>query len=593
MDEVKILIQKAIKDVFGFEKEVVVVPAPETAGADFATNVAMTLAKEVKMAPREVAEKIVESVEREFSGEEIENTIKREESREGNEKTGGTGEFDELLGMKIQIAGPGFLNFALPERYFKEKIERFSGEEEEFRRIVSGDKYKDKVIVTEFSDPNPFKVLHIGHFYTSVVGDSISKLFEQFGAKVIRTNFGGDVGLHVGKTIYALSQKEDAIKLAGDVQEIGKCYVEGTKAYEEDEEAKNKIVQINAKVYEFAKLGRDNLEKLNNEDRKLAEIYWTGREASYKYFMDFYKRIGIKFDKYYPESSVSERGMVEVRSHIPEVYEESDGAVVFRGEKYGLHTRVFINKVGLPTYETKDVGLLFTKYDDYHFDKSIVITGNDITEYMKVVLKSVEQYAPQLVERTEHITHGNVKLPGAVKMASRKGNFVKAIEVLDMVNDELGGKDERIALAAIKYLFLKYRIGGDFDFDVKSSVSMTGNSGVYLLYSAVRARKILANCIKKLNKKHKDEWKMNDFELKLNKKIIQYPKILEQAVLERAPYVVCNYLFELCQDFSRFYENCKVFSDAFEAERAEIVRGFSRVMENGLGILGIEIPEEM
>ena len=159
----------------------------------------------------------------------------------------------------------------------------------------------------------------------------------------------------------------------------------------------------------------------------------------YQYFDDFYAKIGVKFDKYYPESTVAERGLKEVQNGLSKgVYEMSDGAVVYRGDiKLGLHTRVFINKEGLPTYEAKDVGLIFTKWDDYKFDKSVVITGNDIIDYMKIVLGSVKEMNPELPERTNHLTHGQVKLPGSVKMSSRKGNFLKAIDVLDMISEEL------------------------------------------------------------------------------------------------------------------------------------------------------------
>ena len=182
----------------------------------------------------------------------------------------------------------------------------------------------------------------------------------------------------------------------------------------------------------------------------------------------------MKFDKYYPESTVAALGLSKVLEELDNgVYEKSDGAVIFDGEKYGLHTRVFVNREGVPTYEAKDVGLIFTKWEDFHFDKSVVITANEQLEYMKVVLKSVEQYAPELVERTSHLTHGLVKLPGNVKMSSRKGNFLKAVDVLEMVSDELkeqyDSEDSKVMMAALKYAFLKYKMGGDIIFDVKES----------------------------------------------------------------------------------------------------------------------------
>ena len=482
--------------------------------------------------------------------------------------------------------------------------------EEFLGKNISQGEYSGKTVVAEFSDPNPFKVLHVGHLYTSVVGDSISRILELAGAKVVRANFGGDVGLHVGKTMWALSRKNvplDELK----IEDIAKCYVEGTQAYEENEEAKAEIVALNKVFYAVAELGAErSQERLEIEAlaedfgmstvemMKLVELYWRGRELSYQYFEDFYAKIGVKFDKYYPESSVAGRGLKEVREHTGTVYEESEGAIVYHGERLGLHTRVFINREGVPTYEAKDVGLIFTKWDDWHFDESVVVTGNEQTESLKVVLASVAEYAPKLVERTSHLTHGLVKLPGNVKMSSRKGNFLKAVDVLEMVQEMLGGAeaDSRIVLAAIKYAFLKYKMGGDIVFDPQESVSTTGNSGIYLLYSAVRAKKILVNvgdCSSSVQGSGSIDGSEKVSVRNLSKKVIQYKEVVQEAVAEKAPNKICTYLYELAQEFSRFYENVKVAGSECEGELAQLVKAYLNVMEHGLGLLGIEVPEEM
>ena len=316
---------------------------------------------------------------------------------------------------------------------------------------------------------------------------------------------------------------------------------------------------------------------------------------SYAYFKDFYAKIGVHFDKFYPESTVAALGLKIVTEQLEKgVYELSDGAVIFNGEKYGLHTRVFVNKAGVPTYETKDVGLIFTKDHDYHFDRSVVITGSEQLDYMKVVLKSIEQYAPELVAKTSHLIHGLVKLPGNVKMSSRKGNFLKAVDVLDMVSEalakEYGSSDQKVSLAATKYAFLKYKMGGNIIFDPHESVKMTGNSGPYLLYSCVRAKKILLN---NQNDKIIHDYQYNKFEKQLIVKLISYQDILRDAVSEMAPHKVANFLYELAQEFSRFYENCPVIGSEEESERLKLVKVYLDTMTHGLNILGIEIPEEM
>ena len=550
-------LKKVILETFGIDFEPEITPAPLNIDADYSSNAPLKLARELHKSPMEIAEELSEKISDSFA------------------------------------STPGFVNFkvniVLPEEF-----------------EVSSDKFAGKTVICEFSDPNPFKVLHVGHLYTSVVGDAISRLFEYAGAKVIRANFGGDVGLHVAKTMYILKQKNiDDLT----IEDIAKCYVEGTAAYEDDENAKKEITELNKEIY-----------KINAEDihgTPLSDLYWKGRELSYEYFKNFYAKIGVKFDVFYPESTVAALGLSKVLEELDAgVYEKSEGAVIFDGEKYGLHTRVFINKEGVPTYEAKDVGLIFKKYDDYHFDKSVVITGNEQLEYMKVVLKSVEQYAPKLVEKTSHLTHGLVKLPGNVKMSSRKGNFLKAVDVLDMVSDELfeqyNSKDSKVSMAAYKYAFLKYKMGGDIIFDPKESVKMTGNSGPYLLYSAVRASKILSAAgvlsetvsfgpLRAARPSLRPFARpfsatpaaYNIYEKNLAKKLLEYKSLLDEAVSEMAPHKLANYLYETAQEFSRFYENCPVVGSAEEAERIKLVRFYFETMKHGLNILGIEIPEEM
>ena len=217
---------------------------------------------------------------------------------------------------------------------------------------------------------------------------------------------------------------------------------------------------------------------------------------------------------------------------------------------------------------------------------------------MKVVLKSVEQYAPELVEKTSHLTHGLVKLPGNVKMSSRKGNFLKAVDVLELVRTALkndyNSDDQTIALAATKYAFLKYKMGGNIIFNPEESVKMTGSSGPYLLYSCVRAKKILQKADAEPQKSQQDASEEdNPHERSLAKKLLCYQDILRASVEEIAPHKLANYLYELAQEFSRFYEHCEVVGSDAESERLRLVRLYLDVMTHGLNLLGINIPEAM
>ena len=561
MENVRESLKLTIKNLYNLDFDPDVTPSPANIDADYSANAPLKLAKALHKSPMEIAA-------------ELKNSLPGQDN--------------------IFISQPGFLNFTSSDEYLRSKITELS---DDFKGAIASHEYQGKTIICEFSDPNPFKVLHVGHLYTSVVGDAISRLYEYAGAKVIRANFGGDVGLHVAKTMYILLQK-DINDLT--IEDIAKSYVEGTAAYDNDAHAHQEITKLNKEIYQINAEGiahgrATSSDGTSRPENKLAALYWKGRELSYQYFEQFYATIGLKFDKYYPESTVAALGLETVKRELKNgVYEMSDGAVIFNGDKFGLHTRVFINSEGVPTYEAKDVGLIFTKWQDYHFDKSIVITGSEQLEYMKVVLKSVEQYAPDLVAKTTHLTHGLVKLPGGVKMSSRKGNFLKAVDVLEMVDSalakEYNSTDKIVSLAATKYAFLKYKMGGNIIFDPEESVKMTGNSGPYLLYSAVRAKKILLNC---KNNTKINNYIYNIYEKNLIKKILEYKPTLGEAVAELAPHKLANYLYDLAQEFSRFYENCPVVGSEEEPERAQLVQVYLDVMTHGLNILGINIPEEM
>ncbi|MDO4889126.1 MAG: arginine--tRNA ligase, partial [Candidatus Saccharibacteria bacterium] len=245
--------------------------APENTGADFSTNLAMKLAKHLHKSPMEIAE-------------DIKATLKD---------------------FKVEVAAPGFLNFTLDEDYWQNTLETLS------KKSFEKDELKNQTILAEFSDPNPFKVLHVGHLYTSIVGDAISRLLENAGGSVKRLNFGGDVGLHVAKNLYILKDQDitkyENATPAKKTELLGKCYIEGTRAYEDSEEAHQEITDLNKLIYEINASGPE----ASYDDpyvSKVASLYWWGRQASYDYFADFYKNISLKFDKFYPESSVASLG---------------------------------------------------------------------------------------------------------------------------------------------------------------------------------------------------------------------------------------------------------------------------------------------
>lgn len=552
MEQIEKNIQKFVKDLFNEQVDVELTRTDEQFG-DYTTNVALRLSKKLGQNPRDLAQKIVD----ELKSDDI---------------------------VKAEVAGPGFINITLSESALLKLVES---------RPLSD--LKNKQVVTEYSDPNPFKVLHAGHLYTSVVGDAISNLLENAGATVHRVNFGGDVGMHVAKAMWGILTTlggENPTKLSSVAKDnraewMAQCYQNGNKAFEEDEGSKEEITKLNTRIYE--------VHNTNDHESGFAQIYWTCREWSYQYFDTFYAQIGTKFEKYYPESETAQLGLDTVKKHIGDVYEESDGAIVFKGEPHDLHTRVFINNNGLPTYEAKDVGLAMKKWQDYKFDKSVIITGNDIVEYMKVVMKSLETILPEATRRTTHLTHGQVKLAGGVKMSSRKGNFLRAVDVLQAAFEankqaNEGNENKEVSLGAVKYSFLKQRMGGDIIYDPAESVNLHGNSGPYLQYSHARASSILSKSEPLQGLTLKD---LQAGERSLLRKISEYNEVVERATNELMPHYICTYLYELAQVFNRFYEQNKVIGDEREAIRVQLVSTYQQTLQHGLKLLGIHAPEKM
>lgn len=555
MEKIQATLTSVIQKMFN-QPVMVELTRPDEQFGDYATNAAMQLAGRVGKPPRDIAGQLIEALR-----PELEDYV-----------------------SDITIAGPGFINFTLQDHVLMAAAVNAPQ--------AKPDTYKGKVVVAEYSDPNPFKVMHAGHLYTTVVGDAIANLLEAAGGKVHRVNFGGDVGLHVARAMWGI-----ITHLGGELPEklaevnpderaawMSKRYVEGYKAYEDDPEAQKQIIHYNKRVYE--------LHEKADHDSPFAKIYWECRQWSYDAFDALYERLNMRFEKYYPESETTPIGLQTVREQAQKgVYEQSDGAIVFKGEPHGLHTRVFINSEGLPTYEAKDVGLIMAKWRDYHFDTSVIITGNDIIEYMKVVLKSIEQFQPELAARTVHLTHGMIRMSGGVKISSRKGNGLLATDILQAATEACkassGDTSDDTVLAAVKYSFLKQRTGGDIIFDPQESVGMEGNSGPYLQYAHARACSILQ---KAADAEAVFDGGFEPGERSLVRKITEYPEVVQKAVTEMMPHHICTYLYELAQAFNRFYEHNRVVGSDRQPTRQLLVQLYADVLKDGLELLNIPAP---
>lgn len=556
MKEIQELIKTAVKTVFDEDIDVELTRPDEKFG-DFATNIALHLAKKLELKPRQVAEKIVAELPK--------NSIV----------------------ANIEIAGPGFINITLTDEALWQ-----------LAQSKPSDIYNDKEVLVEFGDPNPLKAMHLGHLYTTIVGDSIASLLESAGADVKRLSYHGDVGMHIAKAIWGIGESigwnegrlkelEQEVINIDDVElniktVVGYLYAKGATAFEETKEASDKIKEINEHVYK-------------KDDEVVNAIYKWGIDHSFGYFDLIFAELGVKFDKRYLESETFEIGVQSVKDHTPPVFEESEGAVVFKGEKAGLHTRVFITSQGLPTYEAKDLGLAQLKAKDFpDASRSIVITANEQTEYFRVMLAALKEFAPEVANNTTHLAHGFLSLTTG-KMSSRTGKVYGAQTLMDdtleatrqAYPDSTVQKDAY--LAALKYAFLKHRIGGDIIYDPKESVALEGNSGPYLQYAHARACSILA----KSDKKPTTPDDLEGEERSLARKIGEYPEVVERAVEELMPHHVCSYLYELAQVFNHFYEKNRIIDNERETVRLSLVKKYAQTLKDGLELLNIPAPEKM
>ena len=559
--DIKERIVEATKRASGEDSVLLETPENESFG-DYSSNIAMVSAKEKGKNPRGIAENLVEKLK-----------VDKELSE---------------ICDKMEIAGPGFINFWLKKDVLVDNLKQIDIDKENFGKNVN---LKGQKIMFEFAHPNTHKAFHIGHLRNITTGESLSRFYETNGSEVIRANYQGDVGLHIAKALWGIQKLGfvDPGNTKSRAEFLGKAYATGSKAYEEDEKAKEEIHSINGKIY-------------SKEDKKLNELYEQTRKWSLEYFDGIYKRVHTKFDRLFFESECAEKGKeIAEKACKDGVLEKSEGAIIFSGSKYGLHDRVFITSLGVPTYEAKDLALAGLQFSEFDPDKILHIVGPEQAGYFQVLFKALELIMPETKNKEVHIPYGWVKLKTG-KMSSRTGQVVLGEWLLDEAKKELvkthpmpDSVAEDVAVGAVKYSFLKTAINQELAFDIKESISLEGNSGPYLQYTVARCNSVLA----KAGKKQKDSLSVGELkneEFSVARSLVHFPEIIESAAENFAPNILCNYLYDLSQKYNRLYNSCPILNNSDENVtnfRLGLTIGVSQVLKNGLKILGIQTPEKM
>lgn len=519
---------------------------------DFATNIALILAKKVSNppagGPREVAQQIADQLKHPSI-------------------------------IKVEVAGPGFINITLRDQALAELAEQ----------PLETD--KKGVIVIETNNPNPFKDMHIGHAYNSITADSIANLLELRAGSLHRVSYHGDVGLHVGKSMWAILRhiqndvkNLDLIKHEERPEFMSRMYREGHAAYEEDEVAKPAIEELIQQSF-------------SSDDPLFKQVYETCKGWSFEYFDSVLQTLGSKpIEKRYLESQADKTGR-EVVEKNSDTFSESDGATIFKGENYGkgLHTVVMITSRGNSLYGTRDLGLIQLKQADFRPDNSYIVTAEEQKGYFNTIFKAAELTKVEQPGATINIPTGTVKLASG-KMSSRKGTFVNIGWLIEAITEALakrsGGGEVSVdsVVGALRYHMLKFKVGSDVIIDINEAINLEGNSGPYLQYAHARACSVLAKS------KDPSEGLLDALEAgerRLLRKISEYNEVVDKAANLLEPHLICTYLYELAQEFNRFYEHNRVVGEPREAIRLKLVDLYRQKLSDGLGLLGIHAPDKM
>lgn len=492
----------------------------------------------------------------------------------------------------------GFINFFISKKFLLSELEKIVQEKENYGKNHF---LKNQKIMIEFAHPNTHKLFHIGHVRNIILGDTLSRILQHSGSEIIRANYQGDVGLHIAKCLWHIKNEKFKMKnysgktIKEKVQLLGTAYTEGNKAYESDERAKKKIHEINQQIFE--------------KNPQIMALWDETRTWSLEYFNTIYERLNVRFDRLYFESQVAEMGKTIALQAVKKgILTKSEGAIIFEGEKYDVDTRVFINSLGIPTYEGKELGLAQLEFTEFGaLNRCIHVVATEQTSFFKTVFKVEELLDEPLYQNKQrHLVYGMVRLK-AGKMSSREGTVIEGMTLFDEVKNKLRATfsyDEKtaelVAIGAVKYAFLKTDAQKDIIFDIDQSISLHGNSGPFILYAYARAQSVL--------KKNKSEdiqlraltqkieaISLQEEENNLLRLLVRFPEVLESATIHYSPHLICTYLYDVAHIFNLFYEKRPILTAEGDKRifRLNLTHATSIILSNALFLLGMQTVEKL
>ncbi len=451
-------------------------------------------------------------------------------------------------------------------------------------------------VVVEYGSPNTNKPLHLGHVRNLSIGESVARILEFCGCRVVRTCVNNDRGVHICKSMLAYQLWGEGVtpEQMGKKPDhlLGDFYVMFERKRKEDGSLDEAAQQM--------------LRKWEAGDADVLSLWRKMNEWALAGFAQTYKLFGITFDKEYFEHQIYTKGKEIVLDGLSRgvFARREDGATVVDLSDEGLDQKVLLRSDGTSVYIVQDLYLAGLKSTEYGFDRSIYVVANEQDYHFRVLVLILKRLGFAIAERIHHLSYGMVALPEG-RMKSREGTVVDADDLIlgtrdlamtevasryELSGEELEERSLRIALAAIKYQLLRIDTAKNMVFDPKKAISFEGDTGPYLLYSYARA----ASIMRRLDSHPAFETAAPDeYELRLVKRLGAFPGTVALAQERLTPSLIAGYAFGLAQTFNEFYHNCPVLKSDRVGFRTGLVRAFREVMRSCLHMMGITEIEEM
>lgn len=564
--QIELILLDTVKNLYSDKelKPVEITVATNEKFGDFQSNFAMMNSKIIGGNPRAIAENVVNNL--------VVNDVIE----------------------KIEIAGPGFLNIFLKDSYLADLVKKISKENYEFKGLnTEGD------VIIDYSSPNIAKRMHIGHLRSTIIGDSIKRMYKYLGFNVVADNHIGDWGTQFGKLIIGYrnwlnpeAYKENAI------EELERVYVEFTRQSEEHPELEDQA--------------REELKKLQDGDEENYRLWQEFIKVSLDEYGKLYTRMGINFDTYYGESFYHDLmpGVVKELEEKEIAVEDQGAKVVFFAEEEKLHPCIIQKRDGAFLYATSDIATVKFRLANYNVNKLIYVTDERQQDHFRQFFRITDMLGWN-VEK-QHVWFGIMRFADGV-FSTRKGNVIRleelldegkrrALEIVNEKNPELSDEEkdniaEVVGTGAIKYADLSQNRQTAVIFEWDKILSFEGNTAPYLQYSYARIKSILRRAVE--NGKDLREDVAVTFtdktERTLAHHLTQFPAVILKAADSCRPNLVADYLFELSKKFNGFYNACPILNQEEDVlySRLLLAERTAAVLKEGLNLLGIATLERM